>query len=95
MRTGTQAGRDWLAIAPPRMACAVIAASLTHPGQKPGPLPLRARPHVHPDAPAVPAGGVGPDQEFLALSDRIAKTYVGFNSSGAPPRALQWGQRWG
>ncbi|KAL4451286.1 hypothetical protein ABPG77_009358 [Micractinium sp. CCAP 211/92] len=28
-------------------------------------------------------GGVGPDQEFLALSDRIAKTYVGFNSSAA------------
>ena len=25
-----------------------------------------------------------PEQEFLALSDRIAKTYAGFNSSGQP-----------
>ncbi|KAL4420809.1 hypothetical protein ABPG75_010465 [Micractinium tetrahymenae] len=27
--------------------------------------------------------GIAPDQEFLALSDRIAKTYAGFNSSAA------------
>ena len=60
------------------------------PARRPDPAPAGPAPCPHscplpappPPPPPPPAEMLPPEQEFLALSDRISKTYAGFNSSG-------------